>query len=249
MRNRYQELTALIPPRNRRGALMVLAFFCLVATLGFVAFSIDTGNIALNKTIMQNAVDSAALAAAMEITSAIENAPPTATDPTAYAREQAKLTAVHVADLNGIFIDPNFDVEFGLRSYNDQTQQFEIQWGIEPANAVKIIARKDNDDSTAPDAKLPMMFAGVLGDEKVRMKSEAIAYIESRDIAVVLDFSGSMRFDSLFRSDSVNKLGVDAIRDNLRQMYWELELADGQLGTLDHSNPDDPTSPIDAETK
>ena len=54
---------------------MILAFFSLMVTMGFVAFSIDTGQIALHKTIMQNAVDSAAMAAAMEITNAIENAP------------------------------------------------------------------------------------------------------------------------------------------------------------------------------
>ena len=234
---------------SRRGAFMVLAFFCLIVTLAFVAFSIDTGNIALNKTIMQNAVDSAALAAAMEITSAVENAPPGEEDPTAYAREQAKAKAVEVAGLNGVFVDANYDVEFGLRSFNEANEQFEIQWGVQPANAVKVIARRDNDDSGAPDAKLPMMFAGVLGDDTVRMQAEAIAYIESRDIAVVLDFSGSMRYDSLFRSDSIEKLGANAIRDNLRQMYWELEFADGDLGTLDHTDPENSASDLTPEVK
>ena len=87
---------------------MVLAFFSLIVMMGFVAFSIDSGHIALNKTIMQNAVDTAALAAAMEITNAIENAPPEAEDPTAYAREQAQLVAADVAALNGgaFRIDP-----------------------------------------------------------------------------------------------------------------------------------------------
>jgi hypothetical protein len=39
---------------------------------------------------------------------------------------------------------------------------------------------------------MAFIFAGVLGDSSVRMQSSAIAYIESRDISVVLDFSGSM---------------------------------------------------------
>jgi Flp pilus assembly protein TadG len=238
---------SLAPPR--RGAFVVLAFFCLVTTMVFVAFSIDTGNIALNKTLMQNAVDAAALAAAMEITNAVENAPPEVEDPSAWAQEQARAKAVEIAAHNGVFVDAALDIRFGLRSFNTATGKFTIQWDAEPVNAVKIRARKDDDDGGAPDAKLPMMFAGVLGDDSVRMQAEAIAFIESRDIAVVLDFSGSMAYDSLFRDDSISKLGVDAIRDNLRLMYTELQLADGELGTLDHSDPDDSSSARDAEVK
>lgn len=241
-RLRHCRQTPGLEAGQRHGGFLILAIFALIATMAFVAFSIDTGNIALNKTIMQNAVDAAALAAAMEITNAIENAPPDEQDPTSYAREQAKLVAAEVAAANGVYVNPASDVEFGLRSFNTGSQKFEIQWGVEPANAVKVRARRDNDDLTAPDAKLPMMFAGVLGDDTVTMGAFAVAYIEARDISVVLDFSGSMAYDSLFREDSVQKLGDDAIRENLSQMYWELELADGQVGTLDHSNPDDPSS-------
>lgn len=251
MRRSIHRIRAAIPlpEGSRRGAFMMVAFFCLIATLAFVAFSIDTGNIALNKTLMQNAVDSAALAAAMEITSAVENAPPDVDDPTAYARDQARLKAVEVAGLNGVFVDSAVDVQFGLRSYNPASEAFEIQWGVEPANAVKVIARRDNSDTTAPDGKLPMMFAGVLGDDSVTMRAEAIAYIESRDIAVVLDFSGSMAYDSLFRTESVDRLGVDAIEDNLHEIYWQLQLADGALGTLDHADPEDESSARGPEAK
>ena len=135
---------------------MVLAAFALIVAMAFVAFSIDTGNIALNKTIMQNAVDAAAMAAAMEITNAVENAPPDVEDPTSFAREQAKTVAANTAAANGVYVDPGLDVEFGLRWYNPQSERFEIQWGVEPSNAVKVSARRDNDDPNAPDAKLPM---------------------------------------------------------------------------------------------
>lgn len=202
---------------------MVLAVFCLIVAMGFTALCIDTGHITLKKTIMQNAVDSAALAAAMEIVNGIENAPPEATDPTAYAREVAIVIAADTADLNGVFVDPNIDVEFGLRNWNPATEKFEITWGVEPANAVKVKARMDNDDSTQPDAKLPLFFAGVLGDQTTQMYAEAVAFIESRDIAVVLDFSNSMRYDSLLRSDTLNKLGQPAVEGNLNEIYEELK--------------------------
>ncbi len=247
--NRKPDCSASCEHAARRGAFVVLAFFCLIATIAFVSFSIDTGHLALSKTIQQNAVDSAALAAAMEITNAVENAPPEEPDPTAYAREQAKVMAVDVAALNGVFIDPDIDVTFGLRSYNPATEQFEVQWGVSPANAVKVRARRSNPDTSQPDGQLPLMFAAVFGDDSVRMESEAVAYIEARDISVVLDFSGSMRFDSLFRWDSINRLGEDAIRDNLRDMYTELEIADGNVGTLDHTDPDNADSTRDSEVK
>ncbi len=203
----------------RRGAFMILAVVCLVVAMGFTAFCIDTGHIALNKTILQNAVDSAALAAAMEITNAIENAPPESLDPTAYARLQAKQTASDVAALNNVYVDPDIDVEFGLRMFNPTTQKFEITWGIEPANAVRVRARRENDEPSQPDAKLPLFFAGVLGDDTATLRAEAIAYIESRDIAVVLDFSNSMRYDSLLMQQTLNKLGQPAIEANLTEIY------------------------------
>ncbi len=237
------------PGDRRRGAFMVLAVFCLIVCMGLTAFSIDTGHITLNKTLMQNAVDAASLAAAMEITHAIENAPLDTTDPTAYAREQARLTAAHVAELNGVYIDPSRDVFFGLRSFNTDTEKFEIEWGVEPANSVRVIARRDNDDVAQPDAKLPLFFAGVLGEDRATLRAQGTAFIESRDISVVLDFSGSMRYDSLFRSDSISKLGKSNIRENLKKMYWELGLADGSVGTLDHTDPDNSSSLRDAENK
>ena len=253
LRNRtmlkHKSVTSGNDAAPRRGAFMVLALFALIGTMAFVAFSIDTGHIALNKTQMQNAVDAAALAAAMEITHAVENAPIEETDPTAYAKEQAKIVAADTAQANGVYVDPSVDVTFGLRSFNPGTQKFEVQWGVDPANAVKVRARRDNDDVSAPDGKLPMMFAGVLGDDSVTMGAEAMAYIETRDISVVLDFSGSMAYDSEFRSESVARFGVDAIRNNLRQAFNELGLTDGQLGTLDHENPDDASSALTPEVK
>jgi Flp pilus assembly protein TadG len=236
-------------PAHRRGAFMVLAFFALLAAMGFVAFSIDTGHIALNKTIMQNGVEAAALAAAMEITHAIQNAPPETTDPAAYARIQARLCAAETAAQNGVYVDPNVDVQLGMGWFNPATQNFEIQWGVEPSNVVKVAARREKDDTSQPDGKLPVLFAGVLGSGATTMRSEAIAYIESRDIAVVLDFSGSMAYDSMLRSDSVAKLGVEAIVQNLEQIFNELQMEDGALGTLDHSDPDDPNSVRDAHAK
>ena len=79
---------------------MVLAAFCLVAAMGFVSLCVDVGYLSLSKQRMQNGVDAAALAAAMEITHAVQNAGADVDDVTAYAEAQARLKAQEVAGLN-----------------------------------------------------------------------------------------------------------------------------------------------------
>ncbi|REJ84439.1 MAG: hypothetical protein DWQ34_19915 [Planctomycetota bacterium] len=211
--------------QQRRGAFMVLALFCLVACTTFVAFSVDVGLISLTQTRMQNAVDSAALAAAMEITFAVENAGPEVEDVIAFAQAASAAKAAEVAGLNGVYVDPNSDVEFGHRSYNDGTGQFEIEWGASPSNVVKVRARRDNDDLSAPDGKLPTLFAGVNGTASVEIVVSAVAYVEARDIVTVLDFSRSMNFDSYFAEeyeDPTSQMSQVEIESNMYKVWEDL---------------------------
>lgn len=61
---------------TRRGAFLVLSAFCLTGCLAFVSLAVDIAFLNLTKQQMQNGVDSAALAAAQEITAAVNTAPP-----------------------------------------------------------------------------------------------------------------------------------------------------------------------------
>jgi len=218
---------------GRHGSFMTLGLFCLIVCMTFVAFSVDVGMISLTQTRMQNAVDAAALAAAMEITHAIENAGDDVDDVVAYAQTQAADKAVEVAGLNDIFIDPDVDVIFGHRTYNEETEEFDIAWGETPSNVVKVVARKDNADMTAPDAKMQMLFAGVGGDQYASMRVVAVAYVESRDIVTVLDFSRSMNFDSYFADEFENEdaqLPQAQLEANLHTV-WE-DLGSPAFGTM-----------------
>lgn len=58
------------------------------------------------------------------------------------------------------------------------------------------------------------------------IRAEAVAYVEARDIVTVLDFSGSMTYDSQFRSETVDKLGISAIETNLEQIFSDLQPID-----------------------
>lgn len=182
---------------QRRGVFIVVMAVSLSAILGFVAFSVDTGLVVLTQTRMQNTVDAAALAAASEITYAVQNAGANVGDVTVYAMDQARLKAQQLGTLNEIFIDPAVDVRFGRRTMTSPGN-YVINWDVTPANAVKVTARRTHVDTSRPDGKLKTMFASVFGPAAVGIQAEATAYIESRDIGLVLDFSSSMNDDSSF---------------------------------------------------
>jgi Flp pilus assembly protein TadG len=182
---------------QRRGVFIVVMAVSLSAILGFVAFSVDTGLVVLTQTRMQNTVDAAALAAASEITYAVQNAGSNVGDVTVYAMDQARLKAQQLGTLNDIYIDPAVDVRFGRRTMTSPGN-YVINWDVTPANAVKVTARRTHADTSRPDGKLKTMFASVFGPAAVGIQAEATAYIESRDIGLVLDFSGSMNDDSCY---------------------------------------------------
>ncbi|MCA9114670.1 MAG: hypothetical protein KDA79_06255 [Planctomycetaceae bacterium] len=224
----------------RKGAFIVLALGSLIGAVAMVALSVDVGVVSLTRTQMQNAVDAAALAAAQEISAAVEqagneiegggNVEGQIRDVNAIAESAARLMAAHVAELNGIYVDPDRDVRFGKRVYNAQTELFDIVWDATPSNVVQVTARKDNPVKDQPDSELQMFFSAVLGDDSMALVTSATAFVEARDIVVVLDFSGSMNYDSQLRSDTISRLGQDAVEENLRQI-WE-DLGSPQWGNM-----------------
>lgn len=211
--------------QRRRGAFMILAVSCLVLTIGFVSLSVDMGMVSMTRSRMQSAVDAAALAAAMEITHAVESAPTDVENIFTYVRTAAANKAAEVAQLNGFYVDPAVDVEFGSRTFNESTGQFGIDWSVgsnAPTNVVKVTARKENADLSQPDARLRLFFAGMFGDNTASLRTEAIAYVEARDIVVVHDFSRSMNFDSYFYS-TPGTLSDAEVLANLQLVYDDLQ--------------------------
>ena len=83
----------------------------LIATMGFMAFGIDIAVITMTKTRMRNAVEAAALAAAQQITDAVQTTADdiqqgqdvgnAVQDANSIAVEAAKAMAEKVARLNG----------------------------------------------------------------------------------------------------------------------------------------------------
>tara|TARA_R110002095_G_scaffold204879_1_gene187865 strand:+ start:1861 stop:3657 length:1797 start_codon:yes stop_codon:yes gene_type:complete len=223
--------------QNRRGAFMVMAVPFLIATMGFLAFGIDIAVITMTKTRMRNAVEAAALAAAQQITDAVQssadniqgdqNVGSAVQDANSIAVEAAKAMAEKVARLNGVYVDPETDVKFGKR-YQDSSGVFHMVWGesAKPYNVVKVIARKDNPTEGQLDSKIPLFFAGLMNEKTAAVTTSAIAFIEARDIVVVLDYSGSMSYDSEFDAMSSHRLGKAPVEENL-DAIWNTLVASG----------------------
>ncbi|MEZ5948992.1 MAG: pilus assembly protein TadG-related protein [Planctomycetaceae bacterium] len=219
------------PFDSRRGAFMMLAAICLVGMIGFVALSVDLGVVSLTKTNLQKTADAAALAAAQEIIASVSSAAGEnssgLTDINSISINAAKEMARKVAELNGVYIDPDRDVAFGRRVFNSETERFQVEWGTAPYsgsesyNVVQVTCRRDNIDETQPDGVLRLFFAPVAGYETASLTASAVAFVEARDIVSILDFSGSMNYDSQLRS--LDTFGRAALESNMQDIFTALQ--------------------------
>ncbi|MHB8900352.1 MAG: vWA domain-containing protein [Thermoguttaceae bacterium] len=218
--------------RNRRKGI-ILVLTCLLAPIlfGFLAYAVDTGLTAMTQTRMQNAADAAALAATQEIRAAIAAASQVqgqaTIDANSIAVAEARTMAERVAAANGVYIDPQRDVVFGRRAFDEATNSWPIEWNQEPYNVVRVDVHRDNTDSEAPDARLPLNFGTFLGKPTIALTSGASAFVESRDLVLVLDYSGSMSYDS--ELSSIGNLARDDIIQNQKEIFQALEVNAGNL--------------------
>ena len=169
---------------ERRGAILPLIAVSLVVLLGFVAMAIDLGLVALNKTRIQNYIDAAALAGARNLTGA------TTSSSTGTATTEAQDAALSNTTLYGTTLSsPWANISHGSYHYNSTSQTFTPQ--IPPVSP-------DNYNLTqvTGGATLNGVFSKFLNLSSFNIQATAIAAHRPCDVAVVLDFSGSMNNES-----------------------------------------------------
>ncbi len=173
--------------RSRRGAVVVQVAVMSTVLLGMAAMAIDIGAMYAAKTELQAAADAAALAAAGEL---LESG---AADPLSWARDIAKEYALRnpVAHVYAGIADS--DVEFGKAIYDSETGRYSFQPGGEPVDAVRVRVARTTESEGGP---LRLGFANIFGMSSKNMWARASAVLLPRDIAVVIDLSGSMNDDS-----------------------------------------------------
>jgi len=177
-------LMAHIRPRTaaklklrRRGAIVVLAAIFLVVMLGLIALAVDLGYIALVKTQLQAAADSAALAgaAATNLSRADMEA------------EARRFAGANTAGGRAVQLTSS-DIESGTWDVASRTFTPSAQLG----SAVRVTVRTADDTS----GKTPLFFARVFGQGPVGQQASAVATCNPRDIAFVIDLSGTMNNDT-----------------------------------------------------
>lgn len=182
--------------RSRKGIILVLTALLLVFMVALIAFAVDLGYIAITKTELQSAIDAATLAGAGDLVNG-----------TTAARATA-LNFLAQNKVGGRTLDAsNVNIEFGIWDANSRT--FTVNNTV--FNGVRITGTNNNQ---------PLFFGSALGRSTFNLETKSTAVYKPRDVAFVLDYSGSMGYDSQFRS--ISKLGQPAIEANLLQIYQQL---------------------------
>lgn len=170
----------------RRGTIIPLVAIALMGLLAFVALAIDLGAIIIARTECQNAADTAAMAGARTLTG-------DASTNNNYAN--ATPNAIAAATANTVLGDPlaasQVAVTVGDYYYDTNAASFQINPN----------GKQAGDNWTLTQAKVtwsrPSFFSSLFGFNTFNISTIATAAHRPRDTVIVIDFSGSMRFDSL----------------------------------------------------
>ncbi len=175
--------------KRRRGAVLVLVALLLIPLLAFVALAVDLGLLTLARTECQQAADAAAMAGARTLNGYTANGANNN-----YAAAGPKAVAAATANsVLGVPLQPEqVSVEIGRYVYVPANRRFEGQFpGPSDENWSLVRARVNVDVSSK------MGFSRIFSYVVPNMQAVATSAHRPRDVAVILDFSGSMRFSSL----------------------------------------------------
>lgn len=174
---------------QRRGIVLIFTALLIIPLLAFVALAIDLGMIAVARTQIQNAADAAAMAGVRTFNGdASANFNFGNSTPNAMAAGTANYVYNQLVPAAEITIQP------GRYNYDINQQKFTKQI---PGNAT--------DNWTLVQADInhtaPFYFGKIFGISPSNLHVTATAVHRPRDVAFVMDFSGSQRFDSLLGID------------------------------------------------
>jgi Flp pilus assembly protein TadG len=224
--------------RGRRGVVLPIVTVCLVGLMGFIALAIDIGMMVVARTQSQNAADIAALAGARtldgkdasnNVTAAIAEAKEAATN------NRVLNTAITLGQVT--VVDP------GIFRYDTTNKRFQAVFGESPGTndaygvmRVTIVSQQ------------PTIFARVLGIQSLNVGATATAVHRPRDVAIVLDYSGSMAYCSLFSFPQGGTVTGSLNPDSRFPRFGPWSIYGGAGMVLDPANPGSSPSDLNAYT-
>ena len=165
--------------RNRRGAMMVMVAICMIIFIVAVVFCVDIAYMHMVKAELRTATDAAARAGAESLART--------QDP-----DLAVAAAIQIGERNsvasdGLTLTAN-DIELGSSSeQNDGSIQF-----VPDSDNLTAVRVNGSRGEGAADGSVRLFFGGLLGTEFFSPTLDSTASSTVRDIALVLDRSGSM---------------------------------------------------------
>lgn len=172
-------------PRQRRGAVAVIVAISLVFILGFAALAVDISALYSAQAELQRTADSAALAAATALSSG-------GTDQQEAINLADETAAQNAVMRVGVGLDGNSDVEFG-RAQAGADGQFSFTPANSQIDAVRVTVRRTQGSR---GGSIAVAFGGLMGIHRQDLTARAAAVLIPRDMALVVDLSGSMAWDS-----------------------------------------------------
>lgn len=194
-------MPATSPSHNRRGVVLVFSAVLLVVICAMAAMGIDVGYMMVVKTQLQVAADAGALAAGNSLHLSREEVVAVAKQ---YATE-------HNAGGRAIQQGETV-VEIGV--WDADASRFSATAGI--GNAVRVTATRGGE---------ALFFARVLGADAFSAEASAIAMANPKDIALVIDLSGSMNDDTepAWATTTINStFGSGAATGLMHDVYADL---------------------------
>ena len=175
----------------RRGTILSLLALTIVGLVAFLGLAIDLGMLAIAKTQAQDAADLAALTAARTL-----NGNPTGTYNQAAATTNAQNILTYNYILSQGIQSSQLALTYGSYDYNQTTQTFNANYP--PTSGVPTTAVT----ATVTSNSLPGAFSKIFGSSLLpNVSATAQAVHRPRDIGLVMDLSGSMRFGTCLGFD------------------------------------------------
>ena len=212
--------------RSRRGAVLPIVTVCLVGLMSFVALAIDIGMMAVARSQAQNAADIAALAGARTLDGKNTNNNLTAAttmSQTAATNNTILNTAITAAQVTAI--------QAGIYRYDATAGKFQVVFGQTPGTNEAYGVMQ-----VTISTQQPTYFARIMGVNSMNIGAIATAVHRPRDVAIVLDFSGSMGYSSQFNytySSNTKSLSPDSRFPR----FGPWSVYDGAGMVLDFDNP------------
>lgn len=187
----YQHWRHRLQSESRRGVILVLSTLLVIAGFGMVALAVDVGWMILTQAQLQNAADSAALAAVLELKAADEGL--TQAELRSNAIEEAqKAAALNQAAGRDVILDP---AEISLGNRHRLSGEWQTVYGNSlPYNAVRVDVAYD--EASGPRRELGLFFAKIFGIDRTAVGAGGNAFLTPKDMVFLLDISRSMSYDT-----------------------------------------------------